>query len=43
MLLTTGGIRYKQSRSTNVSLGIAASYSADESYEALKKSDVITL
>jgi len=26
-----------KSRSTNVSLGIASSYSADESYEALKK------
>jgi hypothetical protein len=37
MLFMTGGSRYKQSRSTNVSLGIAASYSADESYEALKK------
>jgi hypothetical protein len=41
MLLTTGGSRYKQSRSTSVSVGIAASYCADESYEALKN-DVIT-
>jgi len=40
MLFTTGGSRYKQSRNTNVSVGIAASYSADESNEALK-SDVI--
>jgi hypothetical protein len=41
MLLTTGGSRYKQSRSTNVSVGIGASYSADESFEALH-SEVIT-
>lgn len=40
MLLTTDGSRCKQSRSANVSVGTAASYSADESKEALK-SDVI--